>query len=152
MPKIQQVSYSPIFSELQQQSKALGEEKDCAVKALAIICGQPYSEALNLMTEHGRKPMKGTYWPVIEKSLSALGYRLERISLQDIIASYPKPHCNVLKNVTTHHPRRFPGCFPAGSYLLDCGRHVSALIDGQIIDWSVNRSLRIKRILRIVKI
>lgn len=49
---------------------------------------------------------------------SAIGAKLTKIPAKRFIDKYPKGHCDVLKNVTTHHPRRFSDVWAEGTFIL----------------------------------
>jgi hypothetical protein len=109
------------FNDLRHKATVHNENNDCAVKALAIVTDKDYSLVRNLLAERGRRPGKGTNrqdsWEVLER----LGFTSVSVSPKQFIDKYPLPHCNVLKNVTTHHPDRFPDVWRDGNtYLLYC--------------------------------
>lgn len=151
MPKIKLAEYSEDYKQIHREGKEHGDNRFCAVAAVAIITGKPYKEIATLMEEKGRKHRQGTQQYITDNVLKDLGYELKRVAIRDIIASFPKPHCNVLKNMTTHHPRRFPGCIdPTKMYLAHVSGHILAITGGQVRDWSVNRSLRIYKLEEVV--
>lgn len=151
MPAIKKISYTTTFSQLNDQSFKHGETNDCAVKAVALVTEKLYSEAHRALADRGRKTRQGTPFRAIDETIKEFGYKVERVDPREIIAAYPSPHRDVLKNITTHHPRRFNKVWPKGTYLLYSRAHVSAVIDGELHDWAVNRAKRVWRIDRIVK-
>lgn len=131
------------YTELGTVRNEMNEHNDCAVVALMQVTGKSYKEVHSALAEAGRKPRKGTYRHEEVKALKKLGFVMVRVYTEDILSKYPAPHCNVLKNVTTHHPRRFPGAFDADKkYLMRVKGHILAIVDGEVKDWSINRSLR----------
>lgn len=145
MPAIKKVSYTQTFSKLNEISFDAREYNDCAVKAVALVCGVEYKKALDKMTELGRKARRGTDFFIIDQAIKFFGKRTARIDKREIIANYPSPHRDVLKSITTHHPRRFNKVWPKGTYLLYSKGHVSACIDGVVHDWAINRAKRVWR-------
>lgn len=142
MARIKAVPPSKAFQELHDASKIMQENNDCTVKAVAIVTGIPYQQAHKKMADMGRKNGRGAFGT--ERAIRELGFNLKKVDIGEIIASYPKPHCKVLKNFTTHHPRRFPGCIDASKvYLAFSSGHAIAIKDGVVHCWSINRALRI---------
>jgi hypothetical protein len=76
------------------------------------------------------------------KAFADHGFVLEPVKDNTIIDKYPKGHRDVLKNVTTHHPRRFPQAFEGLNLLLVSKGHFVAIANGQVECYSVNNSLR----------
>lgn len=151
MPAIKKIGYTTTFSKLNTLSFAKNETNDCAVKAITIATGKLYDEAHRALAKHGREARKGTSFGAIARTIREFGFKTERVDARTIIAQYPSPHRDVLKSVTTHHPRRFNKVWPKGTYLLYSHRHVSAVVDGELHDWAVNSAKRVWRIDRIVK-
>lgn len=152
MAKIKSIPHHEKFILMSRESREAGEGRDCAVKAISLLTDTAYEEVRSLLDSMGRKKGHGVPLHDICAAIRTLGFDLVQVDLGDIIASYPKPHCNVLKNVTTHHPRRFPSSFDASErYLMVAERHVAAMVEGEVMDWSVNNSLRLVGMSKIVK-
>lgn len=148
MPRIASMSYSSTFNALHTEAKAIGENNDCAVKAVAMACNVPYATAHATLAQLGRKRGKGTYRTQSHKAIEQLGYKVRIWSQQeqrDLIMSYPKAH-QILRHITTHHPRRFKKVW-AGmanrTFLLFCSRHVAVVKGGELHDWTVNKAMRV---------
>ena len=152
MPAIKCTVTTEKFSKLQAEAYNQRDKNIFSVVAVASLTERPYDEIAKLFLEAGRKHRKSTPIWITDKIIQQLGFKKVRIHLRDIIASYPLPHCNVLKNVTSHHPRRFPECFPGGKLLARSRGHVFAIIDGEVHDWSVNAALRLVNLYRIVPV
>lgn len=153
MPKIKRTEHPEEFKVMRNAASYAGESNDCAVVAVALLCKQPHNEVAELSYALGRVKGKGTHWPIIRAMFKHYGYELARMERRHFLDQYPKPHCNVLKNVTTHHPRRFPGVFDDGNeYLLNCRTHVAALVGGQVKDWSINNSLKVSEVYLVRKV
>lgn len=147
MPALKKTDESKMYCKTSSEARLLGDANFCIPLAVSLVTDVPYAEVNKLMLEMGRKFGKGTYCHVTEKVLDALGFKQERVDIGEVIARFPKPHCNALKNLTTHHPRRFPGCLdPNKRYLAYTQGHALAITGGEVHDWSVNRSLRIYRL------
>lgn len=143
MPAIKKVSLTTVFSQLNETSAAMGETNDCAVKAVALVANVSYAQAHEALKQRGRKARRGAYTHDIIKAVRAAGKEVILVDQRSIIAHYPSPHCNVLKGLTTHHPRRFNKVWPKGRYLMFVARHVAAVIDGELHDWTVNKAKRV---------
>jgi len=129
--------------------RSQNETNDCGVIAVAAVCRVPYGVAWAKLNELGRKSRKGTPTGMIFAAVRHFGFELEQIFpkyfLQD---RYPEWFSKTHQFVTTHHPERFkgPGCpfRPGEAYLMlnRNGRHITAIVDSQTIDWSKGRSIR----------
>ncbi len=149
MPAIKKVSYTTVFSQLNNEAYSKGETNDCSVKAVALVTGALYDDAHRALSTRGRKARHGAYTSDIIAAVRSFGKTTNAVDARAIIAQYPSPHRDVLKNVTTHHPRRFNKAWPKGRFLLFSRRHVSAVIDGVLHDWAVNKALRVSYIVEV---
>lgn len=141
------------YPEIASRMVAEGDKNCCSPMAVAMLTGAPHDHVLKRLEEMGRKKGRGTPRLYANKLIAELGFQRKPVDIKAIISKFPRPHCDVLKNLTTHHPRRFPGCLdPNKKYLAHCRGHVLAIIDGQVEDWSVNRSLRIWKLEEIVPV
>ncbi len=149
MPAIKKIGYTNIFSQINERSRENGETNDCAVKAVSIAARVTYSAALNELTLRGRKARTGTYTHDIITALRTFGKTVTAIDPRSIIDTYPSPHNVKATCITTHHPRRFAKAWPKGTYLLFVKRHVAAVVDGELHDWTVNSA---KKVIAIYKV
>jgi hypothetical protein len=149
MPALKKTPKHETFTKLEATVRSFSDKNACAVIAVAAATDKPYEEVHQLFLEEGRKPGKGTPDYISGRVIKLLGFKRTRVDLDEILAKYPLPHCSVLKNVTTHHPRRFPGTFPEGRFIARTRGHALAIIDGQVVDWSANSALRIVQLYKI---
>lgn len=150
MPAIKKIGYTQIFSQLNNTSFAEGETNDCSVKAVALVCDIDYKTAKAALAANGRKDRQGAYTSDIVRTVRGFGKTAVVTWARQIIDKYPSPHRDVLKNVTTHHPRRFNKVWPKGRFLLFSRGHVSAVIDGVLHDWAVNSAKRVYQIYEVI--
>lgn len=154
MARLKTTNWPKEFSALHEDTKKLNETNDCAVKAVALATGKPYAEVHAVMKALGRADRKGTPNMITEATLKHFGFRFRKwgfIKHQQLIKSYPGVHAG-LHSITTHHPRRFPEAWASEAnkvLLLASSRHILCYRDGEIKDWSINRSLRIRDIYEI---
>ncbi len=144
MPAIKKVSFTQVFTQLNTESYRNHENNDCAVKAVAVVAGVSYEAAKAELAKRGRKDRKGAYTHDILFAVRFFGKTVEAVDMRTVIARYPSPHRDVLKGVTTHHPRRFAKVWPKGKFLLFITRHVAACVDGELHDWTVNSAKRVQ--------
>lgn len=150
--KIKAVEYSNEYNLARRGSLELAENRDCAVVAASVVTGVPYAEVHRIMAEEGREKGRGTFIQITERTLRRLGYKMKGVLPGDFIERYPGVHKN-LRNVTSHHPRRFNEVWADGkTYLFQSSGHIWAVVNGQNHDWSVNRALRVLWIYEVVKI
>lgn len=146
-----QLPKHPLFREICHASNAIGEHNDCSVKAVAILTDTPYEIVHQRMAIAGRKSRRGTPMGITGGVITSLGYRWLETDPQTFINQYPKSH-QILKGVTSHHPERFNKVWKNGKrYLLFNNSHALAVVNGETIDWSQGRALRIKYIWEIIK-
>ncbi len=128
------------------------ENNDCTVIAIAATTGVGYDAAHTACAAFGRVNKKGMVRSSMHNALKSLGFELVPVLLKDIIAKYPGNHKN-LGSVTTHHPVRFNSVWRDGNnYLLHQKGHVSACVNGELLDWAVGRMKRVVAIYKVQKI
>lgn len=128
------------FALLTKNSTAAkGEKHDCAVKAVALVCGVDYDMAHKVLAGNGRRARCGTYRPTTFKSIEHLGYKAERV---EVPAG--------AKTVRTL-PYAMSRAGLTGTFLVFVAGHVLALVDGKVEDWTQGRQRRIKDVYRITK-
>lgn len=151
MPAIKRTTVTDQYAVASRDAREAKEKGHCSPLAVSVLTGVDFNTVNAMMIEEGRKPRMGTHQYVADRVIDRLGFKRVRVDMQAIIKGYPLPHCNVLRNITTHHPRRFPGAFdPSKRYLAHVRGHVLAIVDGQVQDWSINNSLRIYKLEEIV--
>ena len=113
------------------------------MKAVALVTGEAYEKVRTLMAELGRKNGRGTNIAITKEALAMLGKTNERVSALDFISKYPAGHRDILKNVTSYHPARFPEAWKDGKrYLMFTSGHVLAVVDGVAHDWTASKAKR----------
>lgn len=155
MARIKNTTTPMDFRSLKHEGALTGDTNDCAVIAVAVACGVPYKEAQAALTLLGRRMRGGTQRNHTRRAIEQFGFRIvEWTSAQKIrmIHSYPSPH-NRLHGITSHHPRRFPAQWATvhNNMLLFSRRHVLALKNGAVQDWSINNALRIGEVWEVHK-
>jgi hypothetical protein len=151
MPALKRTKYTSLFKAYEEKARASGDKNFCSPLAIALVCERSIEEVQAIMEVKGRKKGKPTYPTTEENTLDELGFKMKRVDIQEILYSLPRPHCDVLKNLTTHHPRRFPGCIdPEKRYLAFVRGHVLAIVGGEVQDWTINNSLRIYKLAQVV--
>ena len=101
-------------------SDTYGETNDCAVRALAIPCNQPYMKAHALVSGRGRINRKGTYFSQYIGALSDLGFRGVHV---------PR---TTAKTIRSLHKQ----LDPSKRYLVEVSGHLLAYVNGTIEDWT----------------
>lgn len=115
------------FKKAQQYSSNFGETNDCSVKALAINCNVPYAVAHKALYDAGREHYKGVSVAKIIKAYEMLGFELQRI----------RPSCSKLGGI------KRDATFSNGQYAVVVRRHILAVRNNQIEDWSNGRQFHI---------
>jgi len=149
MAKINKDYYpqTPIYKDAAASGKKLNETNDCTIVALTVVTGKPYAQCKAALEKHGKKARRGCNAIIQEKALKDLGFAVQWISPQSFIDQYPEVHKRALKNVTNHHPDRFPQVFKDGkTYLFHNNSHVLAVVDGAVHDHSRGTRRQVKSI------
>ena len=152
MPAIKKRARTADFEIALSNSAEMGETKDCAVRAVSIATGVPYPEVHAYMEQKGRKDRRGTTDGVINSTLTHFGFKVAYVNYSSLMELRPKGHREVLKNLTTHHPDRFPGVFdPKKTYLLYARHHVLCVKGGVNHDWTRGKSRRVLSVYEVIK-
>jgi len=140
------------YNEICEQADP-NECADCTIKAIAMVTGTSYAKTKQVLESHGKKPRCGCLESIQRKALKTLGFKARRVNPQTFIDQYPEVHKRQLKNVTTHQPDRFPYVFQNGkTYLVYVPKHVLAMIDGKVHDWTRGRRKKVTTILEILPV
>jgi hypothetical protein len=156
MARIAQTSRTSteLFKQLHAASSATGDNNDCAVKAISVVTGISYEDAQQRLAAKGRKKGERTYFGKTSEVIKDLGYKLERVDLDEKQRQYPKSKVGSywFKSLTTHHFERFNEVWADGNiYLVQTSGHIAGVINGTIHDWTKGRSFRIITMYRVVK-
>lgn len=151
-------TYSETFSTIRAEANSMGERNDCGVIAVSIATRRPYKEAHALLARHGRPFRKGSPFSAINKSLIALGAKLQGdantsparpskyFPRNHVVGTYVYPK---QPNGSQYTMKTIGKAFPKGTYLVYNSRHVAAMIDGRIHDWSEDRAKRVTMIQKV---
>lgn len=137
------------FELLNQETQKAGETKDCSVKAFAVVTGCSYKEAHWEMKKAGRPDRKGL--PLLaqgrrvyreedmpdhnERMIAALkrnGFRVQKVSCNS------KTVRTLGRNIKSD-----------GKFLVFVRRHVLAIKDKKVIDWTNGRCHRIQSVWKV---
>ena len=123
-----------IIDAMATASRAHGEHRDCTVKALTAATGLPYDECHAALAKTGRKNRKGCHWYVQgPKAAESLGFNMRRMDRSEYRA----------KTMITAGRDR---ALRSGHFVIQVSRHVAAVVDGKIIDWSEGTRRRVEDI------
>ena len=115
-------------------STAKGETKDCTVKALTAATGLSYDECHAALAKTGRRNRKGCqWWSQGPKAAESLGYNMRRMDRSEYRA----------KTMITAGKDR---ALRSGRFVIQVSRHVAAVVDGTVIDWSEGTRRRVQDI------
>ena len=115
-------------------SKQYGERNDCAVHAISLSTGVPYDEVWTQLALMGRRTGKGTERYMTYEVIRKLGFELVNLT-------------------ATHRPRlvkQLANYLHTGKFMVFVSRHVLAVIDGKVEDWSDGRGHQILDIFMVV--
>ena len=117
---------------IKKSSAAQGETNDCTVIAVAIATGKAYDEVHNIFRRCGRKRRRGCSTWTVEKALSVLGFKVEKLE------KWKGKTCTSLDL-----PRK-------DNYIAFTCNHALAVKFGLVKDWSAQRRNRITEVWKII--
>lgn len=158
------------FKSLHTRSLELGENNDCAVKAIAVVCEVSYDEAHAALKAAGRKDRGTTHFDAIFTAVGALGKTSvanlygysKRYGADQLYETTPletrlverleTEYSYSVKNLTTRQLTMFPDLLDGetGAYLAFTRGHVVAIKDGKVHCWGARHALRIVETVEIV--
>lgn len=121
-------------------------DTNCSVRALANASGMSYSQAKKIMNTYGMEDGKGSYLPTMNSAYVDCGFNEVTVFGESYLA---KGYSNYLKLVEfTLNLKYSKGCtlasflkrYPVGTYIVAYNGHVLAVIDGKVVDNTVNPS------------
>lgn len=129
-----------------------GDRNFCAVVAVAVVANVDVTVAAEALEKAGRVKGEGTPTHVIDKALlDSFGLKTVEVDPRRYIESYQGIHSEVLKNVTTHHPKRFNDVWADGqTYFFYTHKHITAIVDGVNHDYTKGTAKRARRIVAVV--
>lgn len=143
MPAVGKTSQTELYKEIRKSSIERQEKNDCTVVAVSLFTGVSYDVAHTALRNAGRFAHSGAYQSQVRAALLELGVEITEVNLRGIVQAYPGVH-TLMKNITTHQPRRFQHVWDGMPNLIMFSRtHCAAYIDGKVHDWSVNNALRV---------
>lgn len=121
--------HSAIANDAFAKSAIIGEKNDCAVKAVAISTGIDYAIVHAEMARRGRRARRGTKLSIIRSTVYALGWRMvEKYNRRQLRGLSIKSIRNCLRRDTR--------------YMVLTSRHILAVVDGVVEDWTEGRKHR----------
>lgn len=148
-------------------SRAAGERKDCAVRAAAAALDRPYAEVLQVFTQCGRKPQRGTQKRITQEVMKRYGYEMvlimTRYAFKRADGSHetslpveggPNYRVQPIEPLLYRTYRTLPNDprLQSGVYLVSSDRHICAMIDGKLIDTGLERRTRILEVHQLVRL
>lgn len=122
------------YTQACNTSAAFGETNDCTVKAVAIVTNNDYSEAHQALAALGRKHGNGAYFSQWNGACEALGYSLHREA-----------------TITARTVRTVVEQLEADKvYIIQSTAHVSAVVNGEVLDWAEGRLKRVKAVYQVL--
>ena len=127
--------YNEDECHIQKASRAMNENKDCAVRAIAHGASTSYQTTHAIMSSFGRKRRGSSYNDQITNTMHALNMETNNIT---------RPVKQRAKTVKTAQR-----ILTKGTYLVFTRCHLLCIIDGEVRDWADDRQLRIQKVLEV---
>lgn len=124
------------YPELSAQGDHAGDNRYCTVIATAVVIGSNFAHAAALLKAKGRRTGFGCNDKIWKSVIIEQGYTL----------------IDVTKFYDGHSIRALAPILPsAGTFLITSHKHVSAVRDGILEDWSEMHKLYVKRVYKVVR-
>lgn len=121
-----------VESEINNVARSMNENRDCAVRAVAIVSGVDYRAAHAALKAEGRKDRCGTYPVQYCAALTKMGFEARKIEFRGATV------------------RTIGSQLRRGKFLVRVSRHVLAVVDGKVMDWTEGRLHRVKDVYEVV--
>lgn len=122
------------YEKAKQYASQHHETNDCTVKAIAIACDVPYAVAHKALKIQGRLNRKGAYRHQQVKAIQSLGFKAISVPF----------------TASTVTSLKFEPAVAKGYYMAFIKRHVLAVVDGKVEDWSDGRRHRLQEIIKVM--
>jgi len=155
MPAAIRTQQSKAYQDIREAADRHGEWNDCTVVAISLATDTPYDRVHAILKRLGRQKGKGTSIANMKECCAELGFTMRNWTHQEyieVLRAYPKSWRSTV--ITTHQPRRCPKAWAPYSnrrFIFHTARHVAAVIDSKVHDWSINNSLRVNTVYEITK-
>ena len=117
------------YTQLVAESKAFGENNDCAVKMVATVTDCGYTEAHKALAAQGRRKGRGTYPHQYVNAIAGLGFKVKKIELTS----------KTMASAKNELARNYAG----RKVLMRVRRHVAGWNGVEIVDWAKDSRRRI---------
>ena len=118
-------------------SGELGDDRDCAVRAVAIATQLPYMDVWKTFTKQGRRFRRGARFDDITKPvLRKLGFNPLQID--------PPGDAKTVRTLA----RELADA--EGAYLVRVSRHLLCIRDGEVQDWTRDRLHRVNQVYKVI--
>lgn len=108
----------------------------CSVIATATVTGLSFARARRKLERLGRKRCKGLSYGVYRKAIEQQGFKVTTC------------HYNLIGMTVNQVAKQLP----QGKFLVRINKHVLAMVDGVVNDWSEGRKFKVKSIHQVSKI
>jgi len=124
-----------ILETIVQESENKNEDKDCAVRALAIATDYTYDDVHYVFELCGRVHRQGTSTHMTKRAAKML-----RFSMIDVTDWYEARTVRTLERELGY-----------GRYIVRVNRHMLPIVNGRVYDWTKGRLHRILEIYKVVE-
>ena len=139
--------FNRVRAERAAYQEAYGENNDCSVIALSIAVGIPYDVAHRMLTDAGRRKGHGFAMTTMLRDYARTGrtlcgYKFTQVDCSTLDVSATRHYSRamftgVYKYKTVAQIRRD---FPKGRFMVSIHKHIFAMIDGDILDYTGTRA------------
>lgn len=125
------------FTTLLADARRYKDNRCCAVIAVAVVAGVTFKTAQNWLAKLGRRKGRGTPRSITHKALRDHGFTLRRLEKLE-------KQCRTVRTLEKRAGKN-------RTLLVHTSRHVLAIAEGKVIDWTAGRLHRIQEIYLVEK-
>ena len=124
------------FTTILADAKRTGDNRCCAPIAVALVAGVKFRTAQSWLAKLGRRKGRGTPRSITHRALRDHGFTLRRLERLE-------KRCRTVRTLEREIGKR--------TLLVHTSRHVLAVVDGKVHDWTRGRLHRIQEIYLVEK-
>ena len=125
-----------LIHKLDRQAEKFDEDRDCAVKAIAVVTGCSYKKAHEIAANFSRQPRDGLLPIYTWQALASMGFFLDVLPI-------PAKTVVTLERWLDHQDSR-------NFYLIHMHNHVAGARGSRLHDWTRGRKFRIRDVLQVI--
>lgn len=134
------------YDDLLKEAQALNQRNYCGPLAIAVVANIELTKSLELFEKLGRNRRSGVFKYMYQQVLKDLGFTMREVKAPNLELLDP------VMALSTNSVARNREAWGGKTYLARGDGHICAIVDGEVVDWTANRRMRIIELFEIVKV